>query len=54
MRKNLKKSARRVEKEYGPVWEEVRGYVRENPGAALAISLGVGFLFGLIVRGGDD
>ena len=54
VRKNLKKTARRLEKDYGPVWEDVRRYVRENPGTALAISLGAGFLFGFLVRGGDD
>jgi len=54
VRKNLKKTARRLEKEYGPVWEDVRRYVRENPGTALAVSLGVGFLFGFLIRGGDD
>jgi ElaB/YqjD/DUF883 family membrane-anchored ribosome-binding protein len=54
VRKNLKKTARRLEKDYGPVWEDVRRYVRENPGTALAISIGVGFLFGMLVRGGDD
>ena len=54
VRKNLKKTARRLEKEYGPFWEDVLDYVRKNPGTALAISLGVGFLFGLLARGGDD
>ena len=54
VRKNLKKTAKRLGKEYGPLWEEVVEYVRQNPGTAVAISLGVGFLFGLIVRGGDD
>lgn len=54
VRKNMKKTARRLEKEYGPVWEDVRRYVRDNPGTALAVSLGVGFLFGFLVRGGDD
>jgi ElaB/YqjD/DUF883 family membrane-anchored ribosome-binding protein len=54
VRKNVKKSARRLEKDYGPLWEDVLGYVRQNPGTALAVSLGVGFLFGLMVRGGDD
>jgi ElaB/YqjD/DUF883 family membrane-anchored ribosome-binding protein len=54
VRKNLKKSARHLEKEYGPLWEDVRKYVRENPGTALAISLGVGFFFGILSRGGDD
>jgi ElaB/YqjD/DUF883 family membrane-anchored ribosome-binding protein len=54
VRKNLKKTARRLEKDYGPVWEDVRRYVRDNPGTALAIALGAGFLFGMMVRGGDD
>jgi ElaB/YqjD/DUF883 family membrane-anchored ribosome-binding protein len=54
VRKNLKKTARRLEKDYGPVWEDVRSYVRENPGTALAVSLGAGFLFGFLVRGRDD
>lgn len=54
VRKNLKKTARHLGKEYGPVWEDVRRYVRENPGTALAISVGLGFLFGMLVRGGDD
>ena len=54
VRKNLKKSARQLEKEYGPLWEDVRRYVRENPGTALAVSVGVGFFLGLLLRGGDD
>ena len=47
VRKNLKKTARQLEKDYGPVWEDVRSYVRENPGTALAVSLGAGFLLGM-------
>lgn len=54
VRKNLKKTARRLEKDYGPVWEDVRRYVRDSPGTALAIALGAGFLLGFLVRGGDD
>ena len=54
VRKNLKNTARQIGKDYGPVWEDVRRYVRENPGTALAVSLGVGFLFGFLVRGSDD
>ncbi|HTO87659.1 MAG TPA: hypothetical protein VMR54_09070 [Thermoanaerobaculia bacterium] len=54
VRKNLKKTARRLEQDYGPVWEDVRRYVRDNPGTALAISIGVGFLFGFLIRGSDD
>jgi ElaB/YqjD/DUF883 family membrane-anchored ribosome-binding protein len=53
-RKNLKKTARRLQKDYGPLWDDVRGYVRENPGASLAIAIGAGFLLGFVLRGGDD
>ena len=35
--------------------EQVRGYVRENPGKALLISVAAGFLIGLLLRrDGDD
>ena len=53
-RKNFKKTARRLQKDYGPLWDDVRGYVRENPGASLAIAIGAGFLLGFVLRGGDD
>lgn len=33
--------------------EQVRDYVRANPGKALLISVGVGFLIGLLLRRGD-
>lgn len=54
VRKNVKTAARQIEKDYGNVWEDVRRYVRDNPGAALAISLGAGFLLGFLIRGSDD
>jgi ElaB/YqjD/DUF883 family membrane-anchored ribosome-binding protein len=54
VRKGVKSAARRIEKDYGDVWTEALRYVRENPGTAVAISLGVGFLFGFLIRGGDD
>lgn len=58
VRKNVKTAAktaaRQLEKDYGNVWEDVRRYVRDNPGAALAISLGAGFLLGFLIRGSDD
>lgn len=53
VRKNVKKTTKRLEKDYGYLWDDVRGYVRENPGTALAISLGVGFLFGFLLRSDD-
>jgi ElaB/YqjD/DUF883 family membrane-anchored ribosome-binding protein len=54
VRKNVKTTARRLEKDYGYVWDDVRRYVRDNPGTSLAISLGVGFLLGFLIRGSDD
>ena len=54
VRKNVKTAAKRLEKDYGNVWEDVRRYVRDNPGTALAISLGAGFLLGFLIRGSDD
>jgi ElaB/YqjD/DUF883 family membrane-anchored ribosome-binding protein len=54
VRKNVKTTARRLEKDYGYVWDDVRRYVRDNPGVSLAISLGVGFLLGFLIRGSDD
>ena len=34
----------------GAVADQVRSYVRSNPGKALLISVGVGFLIGLLLR----
>lgn len=34
--------------------EQVKRYVQENPGKALLISVGAGFLLGLLLRGDDD
>ena len=38
----------------GEITDQVRTYVRSNPGKALLISIGVGFLIGLLLRRGDD
>ncbi len=54
VRKGVKTATRRIEKDYGDVWSDALCYVKENPGTAVAISLGVGFLLGFLVRGGDD
>ena len=54
VRKGVKTAARRLEKDYGDVWSDALRYVKENPGTAVAISLGVGFLLGFLIRGGDD
>jgi len=53
VRRNLKKTAKRIEKDYGYIWDDVRAYVREYPGTALAISLGAGFLLGYLLSGDD-
>lgn len=41
--------------EVDDVVEQMRDYVRSNPGKALLVSIGVGFVIGLLIRGtGDD
>ena len=40
--------------DFGAVADQVRSYVRSNPGKALLISVGVGFLIGLLLRHNDD
>ncbi len=40
--------------DFGAITDQVRSYVRSNPGKALLISVGVGFLAGLLLRRGDD
>lgn len=36
--------------DFGAIGDQVRTYVRSNPGKALLISVGVGFLVGLLLR----
>jgi ElaB/YqjD/DUF883 family membrane-anchored ribosome-binding protein len=38
----------------GAITDQVRTYVRSNPGKALLISVGVGFLVGLLLRRDDE
>lgn len=38
----------------GEVTGKVREYVRSNPGKAMLISVGVGFLIGLLLRRSDE
>ncbi|MEO8191599.1 MAG: hypothetical protein ABI682_14770 [Acidobacteriota bacterium] len=52
-RKNLKQTSKRLEKDYGYLWTDARKYIKENPGTSVAISLGVGLLFGFLLRGDD-
>ena len=40
--------------DFGSITDQVRTYVRSNPGKALLISIGVGFLIGLLLRSDDD
>lgn len=40
--------------DFGAVTDQVRTYVRSNPGKALLISIGVGFLVGLLLRRDDE
>ena len=40
--------------DFGAFTDQVRTYVRSNPGKALLISVGVGFLVGLLLRRDDE
>jgi ElaB/YqjD/DUF883 family membrane-anchored ribosome-binding protein len=40
--------------DFGEITDQVRSYVRSNPGKALLISVGVGFLVGLLLRRDDN
>jgi len=54
VRKSVKSTAKKLEKDYGYLWDDVRRYVKDSPGTAIALSVGIGFLFGYLLRGGDD
>ena len=36
--------------DFGAITDQVRSYVRSNPGKALLISVGIGFVVGLMLR----
>jgi ElaB/YqjD/DUF883 family membrane-anchored ribosome-binding protein len=40
--------------DFGEITDQVRSYVRSNPGKALLISIGVGFVIGLLLRRSDS
>ncbi|MEA2464592.1 MAG: C-terminal glycine zipper region [Acidobacteriota bacterium] len=40
--------------DFGAITDQVRTYVRSNPGKALLISVGVGFVVGLLLRRNED
>ncbi len=50
----VEKTYRKASKEAKRVGRDVSEYVRENPGKAILIAAGIGFLLGLVVRRGDD
>ena len=54
VRKSVKSTAKKIEKDYGYLWDDARQYVRDNPGTAIAISAAVGFVLGFLLRGDDD
>ncbi|HEX6862905.1 MAG TPA: DUF883 C-terminal domain-containing protein [Thermoanaerobaculia bacterium] len=52
---NARRGYDKVRTDAGELTREVGFYVRDNPGKALLIAAGVGFLLGLVARGrGDD
>jgi ElaB/YqjD/DUF883 family membrane-anchored ribosome-binding protein len=40
--------------DFGAITDQVRSYVRSNPGKALLVSVGVGFIIGLLLRRDDS
>ena len=40
--------------DFGAITDQVRSYVRSNPGKALLISVGIGFVVGLMLRRDED
>jgi ElaB/YqjD/DUF883 family membrane-anchored ribosome-binding protein len=42
------------ETDFGAITDQVRSYVRSNPGKALLISVGVGFVVGLLLRRDEE
>jgi ElaB/YqjD/DUF883 family membrane-anchored ribosome-binding protein len=54
VRKSVKTAAQGLHKDYGYIWDDVRDYVRKNPGTALALSAAAGFVLGFLLRGDDD
>ena len=54
VRKTMKSTAKKIEKDYGYLWDDVRRYVKDSPGTAVAISVGIGFLLWYLLHGDDD
>jgi ElaB/YqjD/DUF883 family membrane-anchored ribosome-binding protein len=47
----LQRGYRKVRKDASALADDVGTYVKENPGTAIAIAAGAGFLLGMLVRG---
>ena len=55
VRDQYKKARKKVdEADLGAMTDEIRSYVRSNPGKTLLVSLGAGFLIGLMLRRRDE
>jgi ElaB/YqjD/DUF883 family membrane-anchored ribosome-binding protein len=52
--KNVRKGYRRMQKDLQSLSGDVNEYVRDNPGKSVLIAAGVGFLVGLLFRGGKE
>ena len=55
MRDGYKNVRERVDStDFNAIGDQVRTYVRSNPGKALLISVGVGFIVGMLLRRNED
>jgi ElaB/YqjD/DUF883 family membrane-anchored ribosome-binding protein len=52
--RNLRKGYKKVRKDFDGLTKDVNEYVRDNPGKSVLIAAGVGFVIGLLFRGGRD
>lgn len=52
--RNLRKGYQKVRKDFDGLTQDVNEYVRDNPGKSVLIAAGVGFVIGLLFRGGRD
>lgn len=53
-RETTRQSYDKVTKDLQHLGEDVNEYVRQNPGKAVAIAVGAGFLLGILMRGRRD
>jgi len=52
--RNVRKGYQRMQKDLQGLSGDVNEYVRDNPGKSVLIAAGVGFLIGLLFRGGKE